>query len=611
MATRAEPLTGNRVWRAAIVSAFTTVDHKAIGICYMVTAFLFFCLAGIEAIFIRLQLTRAENTLLSPDVYSQFFTMHGTTMVFFFSTPALFGFGSFLIPLMIGARNMAFPRLHAFGYWVFLFSGLFMYSSLLVGMAPNGGLFAYTQLNNARYSSGLNLDFLSLGLIFLSISFATNAVNFIVTILKQRAPGMTLSRLPLFAWAILVTSFVVILAALSLAAGNTILMLDRRLGPQFFQSGGNALLWQHLFWVFGFPELFIILLPVIGMVSEVIATFARRPVLGDTLLTGVMIATGIIGFGIWVAHIAAASISTVAVDFLGIDSLLLAIPASILIFTWLATLLIGHPVWKVPLMWIGGFIFLFVVGGLASLMLTVAPYDRQLTGTTFGIARLHDLLVGGAIFPMLAGFYYWFPKFFGRMINERLGKIHFWLFFIGLNLTFLPMYILGLEGMPRRIYTYLPNKGWEGLNLLATIGGMIIAESVLVFIVNLITSLTHGELAGDNPWDGSTLEWTTASPPEPYNFRRIPEVRSQAPLWAAKPEPPGTESSSRPAREASETALSQPGDSLAPFLLAASLLVIFLGLLLNQYWLVIAGAVLAILMIVIWLWPPKPIQGKA
>lgn len=573
MATRAEPFARDRAWHTALSSAFTTVDHKAIGLRFMVTAFLFFCMAGIEVLFIRLQLSRAENTLLSADVYSQFFTMHGTTMVFFFSTPVLFGFGSYLIPLMTGAPNMAFPRLNAFGYWVFLFSGLFMYSSFLFGMAPNGGWLAYSPLNSGQYSPGLNLDFWSLGLIFLSIAFSAEAINFIVTILKKRAPGLSLNHMPLFAWAVLVTSFVVILAALTLMVANALLMMERRLGYQFFHNGASPFLWQHLFWVFGFPEVFIIMLPVIGIVSEVINTFARRPVLGYALLVRILLAAGIIGIVIWIVHLLTAVISVINLDFLGLDSYLLAIPAGILIFTWLAMLVSGRPVWTVPLMWIGGFIFLLVFGGLASLMLATAPYARQLSGTTFDVARLHDLLAGGALFPMLAGLYYWFPKFFDRMLNDRLGKIHFWLFFIGLNLTFIPLYILGLEGMPRRDYAYLSGTGWDGLNLVATIGGVMIAEGVLVFIVNLIISLTRGEPAGENPWDSNSPEW--AEPSEPLQTpRKLEDIQN----------------------------------SLAPFLLAASLLVIFIGVLLSQTWLEVGGGVLAVMMLAIWRWSSRTIH---
>ncbi|MCA9875764.1 MAG: cbb3-type cytochrome c oxidase subunit I, partial [Anaerolineales bacterium] len=424
--------------RSGLISLLGTVDHKLIGIRYIQTAFLFFVLAGLEALFMRTQLAVPENTLLDPETYNQFFTMHGTTMIFFFATPMLFGFGNYLIPLMVGARDMAFPRLNALSYWVFLFSGLFMYSSLLFGAAPDGGWFAYTPLTGAEYSPGLNLDFWALGLIFLSIATTAGAVNFIVTILKMRAPGMAINRLPLFCWAILVTSFAVLFAIPPLTVANVFLMLQRVFGFHFFQTqaGGTPLLWQHLFWFFGHPDVYIIFLPAVGIVSEVVASFSRRPILGYTLLAVATIATGVIGFGVWVHHMFAVGISPLVLSIFSISSIVIGIPSGIQVFAWLGTMLNGRPVFKTPLLFISGFIILFVLGGLSGVMFPAVPFDQQVTDSYFIVAHFHYVLVGGAVFPIFAGFYYWFPKMSGRMHSELLAHIHFWVFFIGVNLIF-------------------------------------------------------------------------------------------------------------------------------------------------------------------------------
>lgn len=604
-----------------------TVDHKIIGIRYMVTAFLFFCLAGIQILLVRTQLARPESNFLSPETYNQFFTMHGTTMIFFFATPVLFGFGNFLIPLMTGTRDMAFPRLNAFGYWVFLFAGLLMYSSFLVGMVPDGGWFAYPPLTGPQYSPGLNLDFWNLGLLFLSISTTAGALNFIVSIFKMRAPGMSIDRMPLFVWAILVTSFAVIFAVPSLTAANLLLMLERTFGFHFFNpaAGGNPLLWQHLFWVFGHPDVYIIFLPAVGIAAEIIGTFSRRPVLGYTLLAMATVATGIIGFGVWVHHMFAVGLSQIANNFFSMSSIIIGIPSGVQVFAWLGTMLTGRPVFKTPLLWIAGFIFLFVLGGVTGVMFPAVPFDQQVTDTYFVVAHFHYVLVGGAIFPAFGGFYYWFPKFFGRMLDERLGKINFWLFFIGFNLTFFPMHILGLIGMPRRVYTYLPGLGWDGLNLLSTIGAFIIALSVVVLIANVIQSLRKGEKAGDNPWDGSSLEWATASPPPAYNFARIPIVRSRVPLWDSREKGRSAPLETTPLTNALEhetlgttvidahpdSVMHMPHDSMVPFFLTLAMLVIFIGLMLLQYWLVGVGVVLTIALIVVWLWPDHVEKGGA
>ncbi len=609
-----------RVWEesSGLWRTLTTVDHKIIGLRYLVTAFLFFVLGGLEALLMRMQLGSAESTFLSPEVYNQLFTMHGTTMIFFFATPMLFGFGNFIMPLHIGARDMAFPRLNAFGYWVLLFAGLFMYSSFLFGSAPDGGWFAYTPLTTTTYSPGINLDFWSLGIMFLGIATTTGSINFIVTIFKMRAPGMTINRMPLFDWAILVTSFAVIFAVPPLTVANLFLVLERNFGFHFFDPafGGSPLLWQHLFWVFGHPDVYIIFLPAVGIVSEIVQTFSRRPIIGYTLLALAAVTTGIVAFGVWVHHMFAVGISPLTLNFFSLASVVIGIPAGIQIFAWIGTLLTGHPRFRLPLLWIVGFFITFVIGGLTGVMFPAAPFDQQLTDSYFVVAHFHYVLFGGAVFPIFGGLYYWFPKFTGRMMGSTLGKWNFWLVFVGFNLTFFPMHILGILGMPRRIYTYQAGLGWSGINLFETISAFLLALGILAFVVNVIRSLTHGEEAGDNPWDAPTLEWATTSPPEPYNFRVIPTVYSRLPLWdretqtdedsanADPTDPYQRETIGSTLLEADpESILIMPGDSAAPLLLALALLVLFAGLLIHILWIAGVGAVLALIMVGLWLLP--------
>jgi cytochrome c oxidase subunit I len=601
-----------------------TVDHKVIGIRYIVTAFFFFLIAGLDAEVMRLQLAVPNNTLVSPEAYNQLFTMHGTIMIFFVATPILFGFGNYLLPLMLGSRDMAFPRVNALGYWVFLFSGLFMYSSILFGMVPDGGWFAYVPLTGPKYSPGLNLDFWSLGLIFLSISSVAGAINFIVSVFKLRAPGMSLNRVPLFCWAILITSLAVLFALPALTAANVLLVLERKLGMPFYDpsAGGNPLLWQHLFWIFGHPDVYIIFLPAVGMVSEIVPVFSRRRILGYTLLVMCSASIAIIGFGVWVHHMFAVGLSPLANSFFSAASIVIVIPSGIQIFIWLATLITGRPVMKTALLNDCGFIVLFVMGGLTGVMFPAVPFDKQVTDTYFVVAHFHYTLVGGAIFPLFAGIYYWFPKMTGRLLNERLGKWNFWLTFIGFNLTFFPMHILGIEGMPRRVYTYLPNLGWDPLNLLTAIGAILLGIGVLFFIVNLFASLHYGAFSGDNPWNAGTLEWAMPSPPPSFNFRSLPVVRHRDPLWKADTHPleavdaePYTDDPTvLPDRETLGTTIMEgdpdsiliiPEDSIVPFVLAVGLLVFFAGLLIGQPVLIGTGVVIVIGASIAWVWPKK------
>jgi cytochrome c oxidase subunit I len=637
------------------VGALTTVDHKLIGIRYIVTGFTFFLLGGIQALLMRAQLTTPENTLISPELYNQLFTMHGTTMIFYFATPILFGFGNYLIPLMIGARDMAFPRLNAFGYWIFLFSGIFIYSSYLFGLAPDGGWFNYVPLNNYAFSPSLNIDFYALGLLFLGISTTGGAINFIVTLFKLRAPGMSLNRMPLFCWTILATSFAVVFAYPTLNVANIFLELDRKLGTQFYNpdAGGSSLLWQHLFWIFGHPDVYIIFLPAAGMVSEIIATFSRRSIVGYTFLAISAIATAVISFGVWVHHMFAVGVPLLANSFFSAATMIITIPAGLQFFSWIATIWAGKPRWNVAFLFMLGFLFNFLIGGLSGVMFAAVPFDQQITDSYFVVAHFHYVLLGGMVFPLFGAFYYWLPKMTGRLLDERLGRWNFWLTFIGFNLTFFPMHILGLLGMPRRTYTYLPGMGFELPNLLATIGGVILVIGILLFIINWIASLRSGEVAGDNPWDAGSLEWAMPSPPPPYNFRMIPTVTSSEPLWEQSPEnnqwvvidanperetvaesasvesattqsltPPPFEPAAPEVayanlytRDTVSTTLLDarpdgvmhiPQDSYWPFVAAVGLAILFVGLLLNLYVVVGLGLLICLVSVWGWLWPQQP-----
>src|SRR5919197_3051189 len=525
-----------RVWeeKPGLGSWLDTVDHKRIGKRYCYTAFLFFLAAGVEASLMRAQLARPDESLIGPKTFNELFSMHGITMIFFFVTPMLFGFGNYFVPLMIGARDMAFPRLNAFGYWIFLFSGIFMYSSFAVGRAPDNGWFNYVPFSGKQFSPGLNADYYTMGLVFLGLSTTVGAVNFIVTIFKLRAPGMSLNRMPLFCWGILATSFAVIFAMPSLTAANVMLELDRRAGFSFFNpaKGGDVVLWQHLFWIFGHPDVYIIFLPAVGIVSTIVPVFSRRPVIGYVWLALAAMSTAIIGFGVWVHHMFAIGLPNLTMAFFSAASLLITIPSGVQIFAWVATIIAGKPVLKAPFLFILGFLWVFVIGGVTGVMFAAVPFDQQITDSYFVVAHFHYVLFGGAVFPLFAAIHYWVPKMFGRMLNEALGKLSFWLIFIGFNTTFFPMHISGLLGMPRRIYTYHAGLGWDGWNLASTIGSFVLGVGILVVLANFVVfALRKGKPAGRNPWGADSLEWATSSPPPAYNFLEIPTVRTAEPLW--------------------------------------------------------------------------------
>ena len=533
--TEAFPYT-QTVRTSRFLSWLLTIDHKKIGILYASTALFFFMVGGVESMLIRLQLVAPNGKILNPDLYNQIFTMHGTTMIFLAVMPFAIGLGNYLIPLMIGAHDVAFPRLNALSYWVFLFGGLLLYSSFLAGGAPNDGWFSYAPLTENAFSPGKGMDFWALGIVLLGIATTVGAINFLVTIIQLRAPGMTFSRMPMFVWTIFVTSLISVFAFPSLLVAVLLLLLDRQLGAHFYNvaQGGNALLWQNLFWFFGHPEVYILILPAMGIVSEIIPVFSRKPLFGFMTVAYSTVAIGVLGFTVWAHHMFTTGLPSTSLLFFSADSFLIGVPTGVKVFAWLGTLWGGKLRFSTPLLFAIGFVAMFVIGGLSGIQLAIVPADWQLEDTYFVVGHLHYVLFGGSVFAIMGGIYYWFPKMFGRLLSEKLGKVHFWLMFIGMNLVFMPMHILGLMGMPRRIYTYGPDQGWSFLNALETVGAFIIAISFLFFLFNLIRTFTKPATHPTDPWDAFTLEWTTSSPPPVENFDPIHEVHGRRPLWDAK-----------------------------------------------------------------------------
>jgi cytochrome c oxidase subunit 1 len=511
----------------------TTVDHKKIGIMYSATAFIFFLIGGLEALLLRVQLGAPDQTFLRADTYNQVFTMHGTTMIFLVIMPLSAGLANYLLPIMIGARDVAFPRMNALGFWVFLAGGLFMYSSFFLGGAPNGGWFGYVPLT--RNLPGHNIDYWIYGLQILGIASLTGAVNLIVTVINMRAPGMSLMRMPIFVWMSLVAQFLLLFAIPVITVALFLLGFDRTFSTNFFNvaAGSDPLLWQHLFWMFGHPEVYILILPAMGIVSEVLPVFSRKPLFGYQVMVFSGIAIGFMGWGVWAHHMFATGLGPVAVSAFSAATMFIAVPTGVKIFNWISTLWKGKLTFPTPMMFAIGFVAMFTIGGLSGVTHGVVPSDTQQTDTYYIVAHFHYVLFGGSMFGLFAGAYYWYPKFAGRMLDERLGKIHFWLMFIGFNLTFGPFHILGLQGMPRRVYTYPEGRGWDVWNLVSTIGSFIIAISIAVFILNMWKNRKPQEV-GDDPWDARTLEWTIPSPPPEYNFKEIPLVTSRDELWHRK-----------------------------------------------------------------------------
>jgi cytochrome c oxidase subunit 1 len=517
--------------RRAWIDWVTTADHKKIGIMYMVTAFVFFLVGGVEALLIRIQLGAPDNTFVTPETYNQLFTMHGTTMIFLFVVPMMAGFGNYFVPLMIGARDMAFPRLNALSYWLFLFGAIVLYVSLFFN-PPEAGWTSYAPLSSSAYLPNSGIDAWIFMIHLTGISSLLGAINFYVTIANMRAPGMGWGRLPLFVWAILTFSVLLILALPTIAAAVTMLLTDRHFGTHFFDSsrGGSPLLWQHLFWFFGHPEVYIMILPGFGIISEVLPVFSRKPIFGYKAIAAATVGIAFLSLLVWAHHMFATPLSTAVLAFFMLSSMIIAVPTGIKIFNWIATLWRGTLEFRTPLYFAVGFLAFFTLGGVSGVMLAIFPIDWQLTDTYFVVAHFHYVLVAGAVNAILAGLYYWFPKMTGRMLGEGLGKLSFWLTFVGFNVTFLVQHSIGLEGMPRRVYEYADTGNLHALNLISTVGSFILALGVLVTVVNVLRSLKRGPVAGPDPWKANTLEWFVSSPPPPNNFDVVPRVRSVEPL---------------------------------------------------------------------------------
>jgi cytochrome c oxidase subunit 1 len=526
----------------------TTVDHKRIGLLYIGYALVFLVIAGLEAVIIRVQLAVPLNGVVSPQVFNRLFTMHGTTMVFFVGMPILFGFGNYLIPLMLGARDMAFPRLNAFSFWIAAFGGLLLYFSFLgghglygAGTAPDVGWFAYAPLTARVFSPGHSTDYWTLGILLSGVGSIGTALNIVTTTVCMRCPGMTLGRMPLLVWLYFVTCFMVFVAVSPLTAAQIMLLTDRYLGAHFFdtQAGGSAVLWMHFFWIFGHPEVYILVLPAFGFANEIIPVFSRKAIFGYPAMVAATIAIGFISLSVWAHHMFTVGLGPGANAFFTLATMVIAVPTGIKIFNWIATLWGGKIRFTVAMMFCVGFLFQFLIAGLTGIMLSASPFDWQLSGSYFVVAHFHYVLVGAILFTIFAAFYYWFPKMSGRLLNETLGKWHFWLFLIGFHLTFDFMHIPGVLGMPRRIYTYEFDRGWAVWNLIVSSGVVFQVLGIGCFVFNMLRSYSRGELAGPDPWDAWTLEWSTASPPPVYNFAALPTIRSRRPLWDLKhPEDP-------------------------------------------------------------------------
>ena len=602
-----------RLWPPpqSILSWLATVDHKKLGKRYIITAFVFFALGGIEAAVMRAQLARPEATLLSPEAYNQLFTMHGVTMMFLFVQPVLSGFSFYLTPLMIGARELAFPRLNSFSYYVFLLAGLFIYASFLTGAAPNAGWFNYTPLSSSLFNSGPNIDFYALGLLFLGISTTAGAINAIVTILKLRAPGMSIDRMPLLLWSSLTMSVSVVFAMPALSAALIFLELERHWRFVFFETqfGGSPLLWQHLFWVFGHPWVYIVFLPATGMLSMVIPTFSRRPIVGHTFVAIATMITGLAGFGVWVHHMFATGLPQLSMSFFGAASITISIPSAVQIFAWLATMYYGRVVFRTAMLFAVGFIAQFVIGGISGVMTAAVPLDWQVTDTYFIVAHIHYVLAGGTLFGVFAGIYYWYPKMFGRLLDERVGKLSFWLMFIGFNVGFFPMHVSGMLGMTRRVYTYASSPGLNAANLISTMGAYLFAIGIVVTLWNVVRSRTAGEVAGPNPWGAGTLEWLAESPPEDYNFASMPVVSGRDPLWTnTVSQGPAYDEARLTPRTSTldaelETAVELPHDNYWAVATSVTLLVAFGALLVRWYWVFGLALAATLLGSARWMWP--------
>ena len=598
-----------------IIGWLATVDHKEIGRRYIVTALIFLALGGALALLMRMQLARPDSAMIGASRFNELFTMHGTTMMFLFAVPVMEGISVFIIPLMLGTRSTAFPRLNAFSYYMYLFGGMLLWGAFLLNIAPDVGWFAYTPLSGPEFSPGKRSDIWAQMVTFTEVSALAAAVVLVTTILKCRAPGMTLARMPLFAWAMLVVAVMIIFSMPSVALASGMLISDRLVGTQFYNhyEHGDALLWQHLFWFFGHPEVYIIFLPATGFVSVIVETFCRRTVFAYPVVVLALVSTGILAFGLWVHHMFATGLPRVGYSFYTAASMTVAIPTALQIFCWLATMWDGRPRFSVPMLYVVGFIVTFVIGGLSGVIIAPVPLDLQLHDTYFIVAHFHYVLIGGAVFPLLGILTYWFPKITGRMMNETLGKIGFWTIFLGFQLAFFPMHISGLLGMPRRVYTYPAGLGLEIPNLLSTLGAFVVAASVGLFVINGVVSLFRGAIAPPNPWDAPSLEWATASPPPVYNFEHIPVAESRTPLWDTKGELPVVTGLRVDEKELLLTTVvgaepdlrePMPEASLWPLISAVATGIMFVASIFSP-WAVLFGAIPIAIALTAWFWPKE------
>jgi len=602
--------------RPGLLGWISTTDHKEIGRRYLITAFIFLALGGVLALIMRVQLARPESGLITADRYNQIFTMHGTTMMFLFAVPVMEAVAIYIIPLMLGSRNIAFPRLNAFSYWMYLFGALLLWGAFVLNIGPDAGWFTYTPLSGPQYSPGKRVDIWAQMVTFTEIAALCVAVELVATILKQRAPGMSLARMPLFAWSILVVSLMIIFSMPSIALGSSFLLSDRLVGTNFYNpaEGGDALLWQHLFWFFGHPEVYIIFLPAAGFVSELTQTFSGRRSFGYPAIVVSMCATGLLAFGLWVHHMFAAGLPRLGYAFYTAASMTVSIPTGVQIFCWIATIWLGRPRFQVPMLWVIGFIITFVLGGLTGVMLASVPLDLQLHDTFFVVAHFHYVLIGGAVFPLLGAVTYWFPKATGRMMSDFWGKISFALVFVGFHVTFFPMHITGMLGMPRRVYTYPAGMGWDTLNMISSVGSFVIALGTLIFVLNVLVSLRRGPIAGANPWDAPGLEWATTSPPQTYNFAHTPVVSSHTPLWDAGEHLPVMSGLRVDAREQLLTTAidavpsvrePSPMPSAWPLPGAIATAITFVFSIFTP-WALVFGSVPIAIALIIWFWPKDP-----
>jgi len=593
-----------------------SVDHKEIGRRYIITALAFLALGGLMALHMRLQLMFPDNDLMGPGLFNETFTMHGTTMMFLFAVPVMQGVQIYLTPIMVGTRAMAFPRLTAFSYYMYLFGGLFLWGAHFLRFGPDNGWFSYVPLAGPQYGIGKRADVWAQTITFTEVAALAVAVTLAATVLKQRAPGMTLARMPIFVWATLVTSLMVIFSMPSVALVSGLLLSDRLVGTHFFNPAehGDPLLFQHLFWFFGHPEVYIIFLPATGFVSEIVATFSRRSIFGYPIVVLSLVATGILAFGLWVHHMFATGLPRVGYSFYTAASMAVSIPTGLQIFCWIATMWDGRPRLRVPMLYIVGFIVTFVIGGLTGVIIAAVPLDLQLHDTYFIVAHFHYVLIGGSVFPLLGAITYWYPKFTGRMMSEGLGKVSFWTVFLGFQLAFFPMHIAGLLGMPRRVYTYPAGMGLELPNMLSSIGSAVVAVGVLLFVVNMVKSFAVGAEAGPNPWDAPGLEWAAASPPAWYNFAHIPAVESRTPLWDAEDRFGVVHGLRVDDRELLLTTvisaapdLREPSacPSIWPFIAAVATAITFIASVFSP-WAVAFGAVPVAIALIAWFWPKTP-----